>query len=287
MHGLAINTPTKGNVLEQHKLWASLPIRFGKPQGSALHRLLAADIAGPDGTGTAAHPYGGPREHGKLLSGIISSDGGGPVDCLASGLSGSAWAKVGARNEPWFFHRAPPLLVCHDWAGLLGDEAKCGDYRLPFPDTTVEFLVSGVHVIVFARDRIDTVRPIWYSCAEFGRTWIANYGNDKLSNHLEWQLRAMCLALEADVADAVEEVRPSSKLNAKRLSTGKEPLATYRVVNLARHHISKASTRTGTGSRPRLHWVRGYWKTIPRRTWVKTYIRGNPELGFINKEYRL
>lgn len=71
------------------------------------------------------------------------------------------------------------------------------------------------------------------------------------------------------------------------------PICDHHIVNLSRrsrvkpledpldpdHHIT----------RRRLHFVRGHWRHYEngRKSWLKPFFRGTPDLGFIDKEYRL
>lgn len=37
-----------------------------------------------------------------------------------------------------------------------------------------------------------------------------------------------------------------------------------------------------------MHFVRGHWRHYEvSKTWIRWHLRGDPDLGFIDKEYRL
>jgi hypothetical protein len=124
---------------------------------------------------------------------------------------------------------------------------------------------------------------------QFGDYWVNVLGKTQLSVLIWDQIRAICIALDAQVATA-EVIRAPVNLNEKRAKAGKSPLSDYRVVDLARRHriANPAAGTAGTGTRKRLHFRRGHWRHYETtKTWVKWCLVGNPDLGFINKHYRL
>lgn len=107
------------------------------------------------------------------------------------------------------------------------------------------------------------------------------------------QMKAIIVALEAEVATS-EIIRAPHKLNAKRERAGKLPLVDYHVVNLARRARPAPLDRgpydpdREPGTRKRLHFRRGHWRHYEdHKTWIKWMLVGDPDLGFIDKHYRL
>lgn len=106
------------------------------------------------------------------------------------------------------------------------------------------------------------------------------------------QVRAVCISLEAEVA-VTEVVRADHKLNHAREKRGKLPILDYHVVTLAhrRRTLPRAADLDPNReyTRKRLHLRRGHWRHYDGdfRTWIKWCLVGDPELGFVDKEYRL
>jgi hypothetical protein len=210
-----------------------------------------------------------------------------------------------------------PFVVQHDWAsafknaeefnseaplmGLIGASRHgpnlgriAADWKPPFNNCAFEFRISGKTVIVFSRvdQEDDETTIVWllpWVCID--GVWIAP---EDEANKLEpfilasQQVRAICVALDAEVATH-DVVRQPFKLNKKRADNGKLPLFDYHVVSLAKKsRPSSLPTSHGTHRSPRMHFRRGHWRHFAGfRTWVRWTLAGNPDLGFIDKEYRL
>jgi hypothetical protein len=51
--------------------------------------------------------------------------------------------------------------------------------------------------------------------------------------------------------------------------------------------MRRRSARPPGANRKRLHLRRGHWRHFATyRTWIKWMMVGNPDLGFVDKEYR-
>lgn len=155
-------------------------------------------------------------------------------------------------------------------------------------------------------------RKFYLFIAASNGSWISRTENRDyaaLHEFLIDQVKAICVMLDAKIAE-YETVHQPAALNAKRQKTGKLPLFDYRVVDLAtkyRTHGGSGSTGAGSGVRQRCHLRRGHWvhsdhqpraelgRTFKRwtehdgrwRTWVNWYLAGDPDLGFVEKEYKL
>jgi len=104
------------------------------------------------------------------------------------------------------------------------------------------------------------------------------------------QIRAILIALEARVASA-EVIRADYKLNAAREKRGKLPLYDYHIVSLARRARTANPLPLDPDrhiTRRRLHFRRGHWRHYEKhKVWIEWMLVGDPDLGFIDKEYRL
>jgi hypothetical protein len=130
----------------------------------------------------------------------------------------------------------------------------------------------------------------WVDC---GGIWFCPHDEadkDEPFKNAGAQIRAICIALDAEVATHTV-VRAPHKLNVKRERDGKCPLFDYRVVSLSRRSRALGMPRSTLGQTPtrkRLHFRRGHWRHYAEfKTWVRWTLVGNPELGFIDHEYRL
>ncbi len=192
------------------------------------------------------------------------------------------------------------FVVRHDWASAF-EKSNIGndDVRFPYDLCTFEFRVMGRTLICLAANIPSELRgsqwsrPNMFHCfAECGDFWVS-MGDDKqdgvpLMATLWAQIRAICIALDAEVATS-EVIRQSEKLNKKRIESGKTPLVDYHVVDLSkRHRIANPASLGSTHKSPRLHFVRGHWRHLENaKVWIKWHLRGNPDLGYIQKEYAL
>lgn len=178
------------------------------------------------------------------------------------------------------------FVVGHDWSKLLGDETKQGDYQLPFDKCAFEFRVSGRNLIVLGQQDDTHHKPrltAFYETKD--GLWLA-LGDAGLST---WEsfVRTICVMLEAEVA--VHEVRRvPAKLQAKRATAGKLPMYDYHVLDISRRHRTTGAPGLHTGAQKRLHFCRGHWRHYPtHRVWIKWCLKGNAELGFVDKGYKI
>ena len=88
---------------------------------------------------------------------------------------------------------------------------------------------------------------------------------------------------------------PAPKLNRARAKRGKPPLSgPHHVLTINTAALRRVAQRpTGSHESPRLHWRRGHWRVIhwfsefENRVWVRRCLVGDPDLGFVAKNYRL
>lgn len=195
---------------------------------------------------------------------------------------------------------AMPFVVEHDWSAAIkhAENFEDGEYEYPYDAVVFEFCFSG-HPVLLAH--IDGQR---FSLVRLGDIWLISslddldtYARQKdeerfdlndVSEVMDRQIRAVCIALDADVAIAEQIREPSNG----RDPVTREPLPphSYHVVRLAnrRRALPLTADDDHNGTRHRLHFVRGHWRHYEtRKTWIKWHLRGDPDLGFIDKHYRL
>jgi hypothetical protein len=193
-----------------------------------------------------------------------------------------------------FFDASPHVFVVeHDWASAFrgAEDFADGNYKLPFDLCCFEFQISGARLCAVIRQDGESQQrllafnadPIWVLIDDAG-----NRG--AVSGLVDANIRAVCVALEAEVAEA-DVVRAPEKLNKARARKGRTLLSDYHVVALTRRvrAVPLESTETSDHRRRvRLHFRRGHWRHYEdHKTWIKWMLVGNPDLGFIDKHYRL
>lgn len=208
------------------------------------------------------------------------------------------------------------FVVKHDWRAAFGDslgEITEGELKLPFECCAFEFKVSGVYVVfTFTEDQrylyVQAKNGVWFSYDD--DTTNKERTSEKLWDYLLEQVKAICVMLDSEVA-STSTVQAPYKLNKKRVDAGKTPLSDYHVIDLSVRHRGSARNQnpTPTGRHVRAHWRRGHWvhadkrpaadlhrhataqRWVPHedrwRTWKNWMIVGDPDLGFVEKEYKL
>jgi hypothetical protein len=217
-------------------------------------------------------------------------------------------------------HQAHIFLIQHDWAAAFaGDsefDGKANESQLPAPTCFFEYTVSGRHVIAVAPSRghddplgLAIAIPKCPTMDHSG--WFIKGNNSRgstfdifgpdadaawqghrcLGQFLNHQVRAASIALEAEVAET-EVVRVPFKLNVARARRGQTKLSDYHVLNLAnRKRYTRLPDDLVSGEKrrsPRLHFRRGHRRHYENYfIWIKWQLVGNPDIGFIDKDYRL
>lgn len=198
----------------------------------------------------------------------------------------------------------PPFIVQNDWAKpfeTAGDYAG-GEIKLPFDETCFEFRVTGRHVIVVASIGpnhliggsffVEIKTNTWFLIAETGfEKPAADMRNVSVFDLIASQIKAICVALDAEVAEH-ELVRAPYAENRSRAKRGLAPLRDFHVVKLSRRsrptRMPEGLGTHGLGTRKRMHFRRGHDRHYQTHTtWIKWQLVGDPDLGFIEKEYRL
>lgn len=260
------------------KAWLAKPLTLEKADGSQMHKMLAAC-------------------HARKL--IIPINERAPSEVLHSFDAGTAF------------------VVQHDWSAAFKDakDFDQGEFHLPFDQVCFEFRISGRRVMVNCQDSetrglvcvpvIETVAgwmmplPFEYLHGSFVEypSRLDTAGGEvaramlPLMNLVLDQIRAISISLEAEVAE-VEVVRADYKLNRAREKRGKLPIADYHVISLARRTrivpLPRDLDPDREITRKRLHFRRGHWRHYENhKVWIKWTLVGDPDLGWIDKHYKL
>lgn len=187
------------------------------------------------------------------------------------------------------------FVVEHNWAAAFANatDYNDGSFNLPYELCAFEFRISGRNVIVMAAQTSEEVEPAYTFYVGFKDCWLSE-GPDEQP---QWsppllfaisQIKAICVALDAEVATH-NVMRASDGVNKKRISEGREPFYSYHVVNLSRRsRVANPVSGGGGHGKRRLHFRRGHWRHFEKfKTWVRWCLVGDPDLGFVDKEYRL
>ncbi len=210
------------------------------------------------------------------------------------------YAKVPSADfEKEVFRFAEVLVIEHDWAGALsGTEILDTVVKLPYEVCAFEFKFSGRSVVAFATQFETEIvftpaiyhDGVWMLC-EFVHHLSCKQDNGGegmliLMEIIQEQIRAACIALDAEVATSSMVREP---FVSERGRNNYQPLKPYHVVSLA-HRGSRPLPLAGqpTGRHVRLHFRRGHWRHFEsHKTWIKWMLCGDPDLGFIDKHYKL
>lgn len=226
-------------------------------------------------------------------------------------------SKASADDFVLSFRDASIFVIEHDWAAAFEGASDYigGEIQMPDDTCAFEFRISGVPIIALVAEAepglmiqlalLTSVGWIFCPPVEFkngklmGAYTIAGtpYNDNMFDTFIPEfrkvainQIRAIAIALDAEVA-STSIIRADYKLNHAREKRGKLPLYDYHVVSLARRARAEPLPRdpdAEPGTRKRLHFVRGHWRHYENsKSWVRWHLRGDPDLGFIDKHYKL
>lgn len=260
------------DALQEVHRWERGELRLQHPTGTVLHQLLEAWKTGKLIVLT-------PEEEIKYLGRVVDPT--------------FDWAQ---RNRELLQHHFQTFLIEHNW-GLAFQNSNLllrgFETKPPYDHCCFEFLISGKRLCLIVH-----LKETSTSVAAFVRLtsgeWLGVLSpNDSPTRPLVQftavQLSAIMIALDAAVATTTI-VRASESLNRAREKRGKLPLFDYHVVQLA-HRTRPANLppeHESERNSPRLHFRRGHWRHFETfKTWVNWMLVGDPDLGFIDKHYRL
>jgi hypothetical protein len=223
--------------------------------------------------------------------------------------------------EQELFADANVFVIEHDWWSAVNkaEDFDQGSFRLPFDICIFEFVISGKPVIALTVNygelvddpskneilmQIATKSLVGWTLSgtiysNTGGAWesrgrhlidgqtgpILNNNGYNLIRIIGDQIKAACVALEAEIAIANVVRLPGTAAPHERVPF---PPVEYRVISL-RRKARPPELPSGEGRKgKRLHFRRGHWRHLPNfKTWVRWTMVGDPDLGFIEKEYRL
>lgn len=202
------------------------------------------------------------------------------------------------------------FLIRHDWHGALSgskDYDEGEDAHFPYPVCCFEFQVSNLRICAMSWAS-DEWRRLTVFCKTNAGWALTSHSEvtalkardligsevtgifDTVVYKLLLQIKAVCIVLEAEIGET-EIVRAPHKLNRAREKRGELPVNDYHVINLARRSRAAPFARSDDERKkrsPRLHFRRGHWRHYEdHKTWIKWTLVGDPDLGFIDKHYRL
>lgn len=196
---------------------------------------------------------------------------------------------------------ATVYLIEHNWAAAFegAGDFNGGEIHLPDDVCAFEFKISGVHIVAFATETDESIylqyalnlKDKWMLLDVIPHALDLTPNDPPDSDYflIAKTIRAVCIALDAEVAKT-NIIRAPHKLNHARERRGQMPIFSYHVVSLARRERAPALEHDAAeaGARKRLHFRRGHWRHYPdHKTWIKWTLVGDPELGFVDKHYRL
>lgn len=208
------------------------------------------------------------------------------------------------------------FVIEHNWASAFAGatDFEGGEVHLPYPVMAMEFQVSGKRIVVVLQEDERGTIALPYIKLNAGwclvETFIYKSGAMtpntlvkfpegaavvrtmiKLIDLIGSNIRAVSISLEAEVAETMI-VRVPHLLNRAREKRGKLPLSDYHVVSLARRtrYLPRGEPLDPDReiTRKRLHFRRGHTRHYPTfKIWIKWQLIGDPDLGFVDKHYKL
>lgn len=191
------------------------------------------------------------------------------------------------------------FVVEHDWAGAFasaGEEVSGYEFRLPYQLCLFEFQISGRRLAVIAIQRRENAYELHAvvqvpEASAYAALGLSSPQQTAVKALVERQIRGICIALESEVAET-EVIRAPHNLNKSREKRGRAAVPDYHVVRLARrsrpYPLPQSAVTDEKRKGPRLHFRRGHWvHFVNHKTWRKWTLVGDPDLGFIDKHYRL
>jgi hypothetical protein len=202
-----------------------------------------------------------------------------------------------ADYETEILRHAEVFVVEHDWAQAFATaEVKDAPVRLPYDVCAFEFQYGGRPIVALATQFESEVvysaavkGPLgWVLCdfaCDLRATSKAAHGFSRLLGRIASQISAISIALDADVAkDEIVREQYHGAASTRNYAVPKG----YHVVSLSRRSARALATGHHSGRRVRLHFRRGHWRHFENhKTWIKWMLVGDPELGFIDKHYKL
>lgn len=190
------------------------------------------------------------------------------------------------------------FLVEHNWHSAFENatDYQEGEIHLPYPETCFEFDIHKMRICALFFEEHGSLSSSlffqtgagWAFCSVDAET--AGQIAGPIGLAVGQQVRAICIALDADVAEA-EVIRAPYRLNRAREKRGELPIYDHHVIALSRRakpSPMSSGSEERTKRSPRLHFRRGHWRNYEKhKTWIKWTLVGDPDLGYIEKHYRI
>lgn len=201
--------------------------------------------------------------------------------------------------QQWSWEQIGVFVVEHDWAAAFerADLGEMQERKAPYPLSCFELTISGKRVCAVLDESADS-----YVVAVLTKEgWLVLNGELEFFDYagldysgllpaIASQVDAILVALDSGVA-TTSVLRASLALNKARAKKGKLPVYDYHAVKLARRSRPEPlpdGAPPGERQAPRLHFRRGHWRHLTHhKVWVNWTLVGDPDLGFIDKHYRL
>lgn len=212
------------------------------------------------------------------------------------------------------------IMVSHDWGGLLGhskQDGPGGEWHPPYSVQIFEFAISGAAVLATVSEHEGVaamsvairlpVSKAWVNdrCLVLldGTGWryltekLAARGDPKVNadfarlyDFVSSHVRAVAVMLEAEVAKT-EAVRAPYKTNRPPKEHAPLPALSFHILKLNRRPRPAPPAFDPNhvpGTRKRLHFRQGHWRHYSNhKTWIKWMLVGDPDLGFVDKDYQV
>lgn len=192
--------------------------------------------------------------------------------------------------EKEVFRFAHVMVVEHDWASAFANSnMDDAGIRLPYDLCAFEFQYSGVPAIVFATQFGSEIALCWMPKWR-GKWFVPTFcspmdGESMMSTEVAKQIRAICIAMDAGIAYSETRREEHSGTGKRNFLAPRD----YNVVSLtSRTRARPPLAPNQTGRHVRLHFRRGHYRHFEdHKTWINWMLVGDPDLGFVDKHYRL
>jgi hypothetical protein len=170
------------------------------------------------------------------------------------------------------------IIINHDIHKAFEKEDLDSEYKLPYDQCVFELSLNNRHVCILMPERIAYVK--------YGDKW--HKINLHEYEHLEKYIRAACIALECNIYEK-HLIKTKDKVNTKRIQKGMSPFNDYYILTVKQKECKYGEASISRDAKQkRLHFRRGHWRHYPTtKKWIKWQLVGNPDLGFIDKAYKI
>lgn len=184
----------------------------------------------------------------------------------------------------------PPLMLPFDRCALVCRDGANQKHLCLFVNVAPE-VVTAVHYVMRASDWLRS--SLFAVTITDGRFAVHQVDGEELPKKDEAArpiglLQEWLLRLQSSACDAYEPVIQATFTNRRKAAEGKPPSYSWRTV-VVPSMLRQRAINGGTHASPRLHERRGHWRNLSdgRKVWVRDCLVGNPDLGVVEKDYRV